>query len=920
MASSEPGRAANLRSIGTSLLIWVASLTALGFGLFGILFYFAILRPTVDDLAASRMHETAVQVADHVAKLNGQLERVTLTARDWGATEVFEMTSIKGFVRLFVPVMRSRPQISGVLFADDKGEEIYLHRGPDGGWRTRVTNVKEWGNRQMVLHWREPDTLLGQDWQERDYDPRQRPWFKGAMTLSGERPEVFWTEPYVFFSAKTPGITIASRWNGEGVAKVIAFDVELLDLSRFTQGLDLGRNGRAAILAEGGRLLAAPRHPSLALDDDIKRVILKSPSEGGLDVIGPAFDLWAGKGRPSKQVERLEVGGKTWLSMFMPIRMANREFASVTVAPQEDFVPGTARHVWLLSGLVAFIAAVAIFSTRIFAGRLHRPLATLARESERIGMLQLDRPVVVDMQWREFRVLADAQDHMRQLLVAAKEDLDAKVAEMRREREAAIKLALEAQRAKAAAETARAEVAAKMAEVERFNRLAVGREARMAELKAQVNELSLATGRPAPFLTAILQEAEKDSVSSAVVGEVLDSQAIGAGFRKLMEDPSLNNLFEDFATLVGVPIAIIDLQAVVLASSRWQRACTDFHRVNETTCGRCIESDTDLALKLQEGKEFSMYRCKNGMTDCASPIVVEGIHVANAFIGQFHVQEPDEAFFRKQAREVGFDEAAYLAAVHEAPVIDAGKLPRILGFLTGFAKLIASFAVKSLRAEEAERAVRVERSAAMNLAEDADKARADLAEYQKHLEKLVEDRTADLTAAEERSRLILDSAGEGIFGTDADGKVTFVNPAGTAMLGFAPEDLLGRNILPLIHHTRVDGGPYPVEECPMRLAVAEGKPGHVEDEVFWRKDGSSFPVEYSALPIVKEGVVTGSVVTFRDVTERREAETRLREKMEELENFSKVAIGRELRMIRLKEEINALRAQLGEPSVYEIAD
>lgn len=920
MASSEPGRAANLRSIGTSLLIWVTSLTALGFGLFGILFYFAILRPTVDDLAASRMHETAIQVAEHVAKLNGQLERVTLTARDWGVTEVFEMTSIKGFVRLFVPVMQARAQISGVLFADDKGEEIYLHRGPDGGWRTRITNVKEWGNRQMVLHWREPDTLLSQDWQERDYDPRRRPWFKGAMTLSGERPEVFWTEPYIFFTAKTPGITIASRWNDEGVVKVIAFDVELLDLSRFTQGLDLGHNGRAAILSEDGKLLAAPRHPSLALDDDIKRVILRSPSEAGLDVIGPAFDLWIGKGRPVEQVEQLDIGGKTWLSMFMPIRMANREFASVTVAPQEDFVPGTARHVWLLSGLIAFVAAVAIFSTRIFAGRLHRPLAALARESERIGMLKLDRPVAVDMQWREFRVLADAQEYMRQLLEAAKEDLDAKVAEMRKEREAAIKLALEARQAKAMAEAAKEEVAAKMVEVERFNRLAVGRERRMADLKAQVNELSLETGKPAPFLTAVLRETEEDLPGAGGDSKPLDAEAIGAGFRRLMEDPSLNSLFEDFAALVGVPIAIIDLQAVVLASSRWQRACTDFHRVNRTTCARCIESDTELALKLQEGKEFSMYRCKNGMTDCASPIVVEGIHVANAFIGQFHVQEPDEAFFRNQATEVGFDEAAYLAAVREAPVIDAGKLPRILGFLTGFAKLIASFAVKSLRAEAAEHTVRDERAAAMNLAEDAEEARADLAEYQKHLEKLVDDRTADLAAAEERSRMILDSAGEGIFGTDADGNVVFVNPAGTTMLGFTPEELLGRSIHPLVHHTREDGIPYPVEECPMRLAVAEGKPSHVEDEVLWRKDGSSFPVEYSALPIVKNGVVTGSVITFRDVTERREAENRLREKMEELENFSKVAIGRELRMIRLKEEINDLRARLGEPPVYEIAD
>jgi PAS domain S-box-containing protein len=912
MASSRSGRATNLRSIGTSLLIWVASLTTLGFGLFGLLFYFTILRPTVDDLAASRMRTTAIQVVEHVAKLNGQLERVALTARDWGAAQAFEMTSIKGFVRLFIPVMRARAQISGVLFANDKGEEIYLHRGPDGGWRTRITNVEEWGNRQMILHWREPDVLLGQDWQEREYDPRRRPWFEGAMTLSGERPEVFWTEPYIFFTAKTPGITIASRWNDDGAGNVVAFDVELLDLSRFTQGIDLGRDGRAAILAGDGGLLAAPRHPSLVLDEDIKRASLKSPAEVGLEVIAPAFDLWNRKGRSAERVDQFEVDGKTWLGMFLPIRMANREFVTVTVAPLEDFVPGSARHAWLLFGLTAFIATVAVLTTRIFAGRLRRPLVALARESERIGMLKLDQPVAIDTRWREFRVLADAQDHMRQLLEAAKEDLDAKVGEMRKEREAAIKLALEAQQARKA-------VAEKMAEVERFNRLAVGREQRMIELKTQVNELSKALGRESAYLVPVPGDAA-DGQEAPADGTTLDAKAISTRFKEILDANNLNALFEDFTASVGVAMAIIDLDAVVLASSRWQRACTDFHRVNPETCRRCIESDMELALKLQEDKDFSMYRCKNGMTDCASPIIVEGIHVANAFIGQFHTRTPDEAFFRAQAREVGLDEEAYLAAVREAPIVDEAKLPHILGFLAAFAKLIASFAVKSIRAEEGERAIRDERMAAMNLAEDAEKARADLAEYQKHLEKLVEDRTADLTVAEERSRLILDSAGEGIFGTDADGMVSFVNPAGTAMIGFAPEELLGRSIHPLIHHTRVDGAPYPIEECPMRLAVAEGRPGHVEDEVFWRKDGSSFPAEYSALPIVKDGLVTGSVITFRDVTERREAETRLREKMEELENFSKVAVGRELRMIRLKEEINALKARLGEPPAYEIAD
>jgi two-component system sensor histidine kinase/response regulator len=136
--------------------------------------------------------------------------------------------------------------------------------------------------------------------------------------------------------------------------------------------------------------------------------------------------------------------------------------------------------------------------------------------------------------------------------------------------------------------------------------------------------------------------------------------------------------------------------------------------------------------------------------------------------------------------------------------------------------------------------------------------------------------SAALAEAEERSRLILDSAGEGIFGTDAEGVVVFINPAGSSMLGFKPDELLGKKIHPIIHHTRTDGSEYPIEKCPMWEAYSHGKARHIEDEMLWRKDGTGFPVEYSALPIFKDNGVAGSVVTFRDITERKRAEEEIK--------------------------------------------
>jgi len=140
-------------------------------------------------------------------------------------------------------------------------------------------------------------------------------------------------------------------------------------------------------------------------------------------------------------------------------------------------------------------------------------------------------------------------------------------------------------------------------------------------------------------------------------------------------------------------------------------------------------------------------------------------------------------------------------------------------------------------------------------------------------------RTRDLLdqvrASEERARLILESSAEGIFGTDVEGRVTFVNPAACQMLGFSAEELIGQPCHAALHHHRPDGSEYLQEECPMYAAYTEGKPSRIDDEFLWRKDGSGFPVEYGATPIAKDGVVIGSVVSFTDITERKQREAEL---------------------------------------------
>ncbi len=135
-----------------------------------------------------------------------------------------------------------------------------------------------------------------------------------------------------------------------------------------------------------------------------------------------------------------------------------------------------------------------------------------------------------------------------------------------------------------------------------------------------------------------------------------------------------------------------------------------------------------------------------------------------------------------------------------------------------------------------------------------------------------------LHTSEERVRLILDSTAEGIFGCDPNGTCLFCNPAAVRLLGYDDtSELLGKNMHALEHHTRPDGRPYPIEECPIYIGFQKGEAVHRDDEVYWKKDGTCFPVEFWSHPVFREGKTVGAVITFVDITERKQAEEALRE-------------------------------------------
>lgn len=137
---------------------------------------------------------------------------------------------------------------------------------------------------------------------------------------------------------------------------------------------------------------------------------------------------------------------------------------------------------------------------------------------------------------------------------------------------------------------------------------------------------------------------------------------------------------------------------------------------------------------------------------------------------------------------------------------------------------------------------------------------------------------AEIERSNEFVTLLLESAPEAIYGADTKGKFTFCNRAFLRLLGYdSPTEILGKEGHYLIHHTKADGRPYPMEECQVFDAFRTGKETHIDDELLWRKDGTSFPAEYWSRPIHHQGRTIGAVVTFVDITERKKVEAALRE-------------------------------------------
>jgi PAS domain S-box-containing protein len=301
--------------------------------------------------------------------------------------------------------------------------------------------------------------------------------------------------------------------------------------------------------------------------------------------------------------------------------------------------------------------------------------------------------------------------------------------------------------------------------------------------------------------------------------------------KDLLDIPKIRQILQTFDEVLSIPSAVIDTEGTVLIANSWQDICTKFHRINPETELKCRESDRHIKAELScDGTPF-VYRCPMGLVDSALPIIIEGNHLGNVFTGQLFMEEPDEAYFIEQARRYGFDETEYLAAMRKVPLFPEEKLHKNLSFISALVLMFAEQGLHDKRQRESE---------------------------------------ALLRESEEKHRAIIQTAIDGFWLVNADGRLVEVNESYCIMSGYSKQELLSMNIRDLEAIENAADTTAHIDKI-LRRGSDRFETRHR------RKDGSLFDVD---IRVQYRSAKDGQLVVFlHDITLRKQnQEAVLREK------------------------------------------
>jgi class 3 adenylate cyclase/Tfp pilus assembly protein PilX len=293
-------------------------------------------------------------------------------------------------------VLKHVPQIADFIIGDSEGDFIMVRRGESGGTGVKVIDNAPGARKVLWIRTDAGGKEIGREEDPTDtFDPRTRPWYAGALATTG----VYWTDVYVFFTAKEPGITASTRYQTpEGRDFVVGVDITLADLSRFLAALKIGDNGRAMLIGDQGRVIAYPQAESVVQHDSAEPVTARV-HEVGDEAAAGAYDRFRVDGPGRKTIT---VDGSRYLTALTPLQTVGRDWSVLIVAPEKDFI-GFVEH----NNRVALVMSLAIVTIATLMAAL---LVRQGLRGDRAARLVRERSRAMARQSEALDLVADEAD------------------------------------------------------------------------------------------------------------------------------------------------------------------------------------------------------------------------------------------------------------------------------------------------------------------------------------------------------------------------------------------------------------------------------------------------------------------------------------------------------------------------------
>ncbi len=367
-------------------------------GMFAVLTVGAVFAVTligsgraVERLSREVIDRTLVETHSELTHFFGPLNGLLLTARAWAPSGLLTDERVPD---VFMPLIDRVPQMSSVIVADDTGRELMLLRR-ENSWTSRQTDLASGRSDSLFTEYDTAGVATSSERKDVGYDPRTRPWFEVAHA-DGYDERVYWTEPYTFFTTGEAGITASVRWQDEpdGPIRVLAFDLLLESVCRFTTHLDVSERGRAIILTDDGRTLGVPREDKFASEEQFKAALLQPVESLGVTCATAAMEAWDEHRVSGDSIVRFESEGEQWWAGFRPYSLSpEQQLWIAVVVPEADLLgDNPARHRQILAiGLIAVVASLVL--AWVLDRSIKRRVLTAVQHAKQLGQYEVESKI-----------------------------------------------------------------------------------------------------------------------------------------------------------------------------------------------------------------------------------------------------------------------------------------------------------------------------------------------------------------------------------------------------------------------------------------------------------------------------------------------------------------------------------------------